>query len=788
MSTWSQTYDPLGSWPLSTAVSALPVVTLFAALIGLRTRVWVAALAGLAMAVFLALAVFGMPAPMVGAAGLHGVVFGFIRIAWIIVASIFVYHVSVETGQFQVMKESIAALSSDKRLQLILIAFCFGAFLEGTGGGGAPVAIAGSFLIGLGFEPFQAATLCLVANTAPVAWGGVGNPIRVLAGVTGLAEPVLSAMVGRILPPVSAILPLWLVRSMVGWPETLEVWPALAVSGLSFAALQFYWSNFQESGLVDVVAALGSLLVMVAFLKVWKPRTVMPVRREDGTTSIAANRVEARQHNLGTVLKGWSPFLLASVLIFLWGMPSFNRILSFPSLRQPVPSLDGAVLRMPPVVPEPKPEEAIADLNLLATPGTAVFLGGALAAILLGMPPARIAATFGRTLRHLVPSLLAISFMVGLAFVTRYSGMDTVLGLSLTRTGPGFPFFGTLLGWLGVALTGTDAGSNALFGNLQKVTAERLGLSPVLMAAANTSGGVMGKMIDAQSIVVSSTATEQVGREAAIFKVVITHSLLLVALVGAIVTAYAFVIPWIVPGETAPAAQQASGGPNEEDAARRLEQLGGTVFRKSGRVVEVNLNRTKVSDAELKLVSGFDAMTDLSLEETAIGDAGLAQLAGLKELRWLNLYRTRVGDEGLARLKSLEKLEHLPLGETRITDAGLEHIGTIKSLKYLGLRGDRITDAGLRRIRPLANLQGLQLGQTEVTTAGLEELTRLPRLKDLWLHDTRIGDEAIPALSKLTSLESLFVYRTNMTIEGVRELKQKLPGCRIYYRSPEQPE
>jgi lactate permease len=544
---WSQNYDPLHSWPLSTLVSALPVLSLFVALVALRVRVWVAALAGLLVAVVLARAVFGMPLDLVAAAGALGVIFGMIRIAWIIVASIFLYHVAVETGQFQVMKESIAALSGDKRLQLILIAFCFGAFLEGTGGGGAPVAIAGSFLIGLGFEPFQAATLCLIANTAPVAWGAVGTPIRVLAGVTGLPEPALSAMAGRILPPLSAILPLWLVRSLVGWRQTLEVWPALAVSGLSFALVQFYWSNFQESGLVDVVAALASLLVMVAFLKVWHPRTVLDVRGEAGAAGDAAPR-----HSAAAVLKGWSPFLLASVLIFLWGMPAVGGKLSLESWKRPMPLLHKAVVRVPPVVPAPTPEDAVADLNLPATPGTAVFLGGVLAALLLGMSPARIARTFGRTVAQLGPSLLAISFMVGLAFVTRYSGMDTVLGLSLTRTGPAFPFFGTLLGWVGVALTGTDAGSNALFGNLQKVTADRLGLSPVLMAAANSSGGVMGKMIDAQSIVVSSAATRQAGREAAIFKAVLGHSIALACLVGLIVSLYAFVLPGAIPVPTSP--------------------------------------------------------------------------------------------------------------------------------------------------------------------------------------------------------------------------------------------
>jgi lactate permease len=540
MITWTQDYNPLNSWPLSTAISALPVVTLFFVLVVLRKRVWVSALCGMLMAVLLAFAVFRMPASLIGTAGLLGVIFGFFRIAWIIIASIFLYNIAVETGQFQVMKESIAALSSDKRLQLILIAFCFGAFLEGTGGGGAPVAIAGAFLIGLGFHPFQAATLCLVANTAPVAWGGVGNPIRVLSGVTGIPEMTLSIMTGRILPPVSAILPLWLVRSMVGWRDTFAVWPALAVSGLSFALMQFYWSNYQDNSLVDVVSALFSLLVMVAFLKFWKPREVLE-------NAITDNRITVKQHSTLAILKGWSPFLLASVFIFIFGLPAINGRLTFNTLKQPMPLLHNAVLRVPPVAPAPAPETAIADFNVIALPGTAIFIGTILAALMLGLPIGKTLRILGQTFKDLIPSLLAISFMVGLAFITRYSGMDTVMGLSLTRTGMLYPFFGAMLGWLGVALTGTDAGSNALFGNLQKVTAEQLGLSSVLMASANTAGGVMGKMIDAQSIVVASSATQQVGNEAAIFKAVFKHSITLATLIGIIIMLYAFVIPWIIP-------------------------------------------------------------------------------------------------------------------------------------------------------------------------------------------------------------------------------------------------
>jgi lactate permease len=557
VTSWYQNYNPLGFWPISTLISAFPVLTLFFVLIVLKKRVWMSALSGMLMAMFLALLVFGMPAPMLIGSCLHGFIFGFLRIAWIIVASIFLYNVAVETGQFQIMKESIASLSSDRRLQLILIAFCFGAFLEGTGGGGAPVAIAGSFLIGLGFPPFQAATLCLLANTAPVAWGGVGNPIRVLAGVTGLPEASLSAMTGRILAPMAAILPLWLVRSMVPWRETLGVWPALAVSGLSFAGMKYYWSNYRDTSLVDVVASIFSLLVMVLFLKVWKPKTLMEdvihdtpadVRSTPQAVTAGMARVVATKHSVVKVLKAWSPFILASIFIFVAGsVPSVSKSLNFSFLKQPIPMLHNMVMRVPPVVPTPAPEAAIADLNILALPGTTIFVGAALSALLLGMSPKQVLKTFCLTFKQLVPSLLAISFMVGLAYVTRYSGMDTVLGLSLTRTGMAFPFFGTLLGWLGVALTGTDAGSNALFGNLQKITAEQLGLSPILMASANSSGGVMGKMVDAQSIVVSSTATQQVGNEAAIFKAVFKHSIVLAVLVGLIVTLYAFVMPWIVP-------------------------------------------------------------------------------------------------------------------------------------------------------------------------------------------------------------------------------------------------
>jgi lactate permease len=583
---WTQNYDPLGSWPLSTLLAALPVVTLFFVLVVVKRKVWESAFAGFLMAVAIAMFVFDMPATLVAWSAVHGAVFGLFRIAWIIIASIFLYHVAVETGQFQVMKDSIAALSSDRRLQAVLIAFCFGAFLEGTGGGGAPVAIAGAFLIGLGFPPFQAAVICLLANTAPVAWGGVGNPIRVLAGVTGLPDMDLSAMAGRILPPFSFILPIWLVRTMTGWTGVFQVMPALLVAGGSFAGMQYFWSNHVEYSLVDIVAAIFSLLVTAAFLKFWKPKvietvatapvqtaraavygvmddvgngggskTAKPASKSHhvdelalaGMTTGGAVSATPQQHSAGAIIKGWSPFIFASIFIFCFGYPAINNYLKIPGLTFPLEGLHNLVLKSAPVTPVPTPESAIMDLQVIALPGTAVFLGAFIAAPILGLPFARLFQLLGQTFRQLIPSLLAISFMVGLAYVTKYAGMDAVLGLSLTRTGWLYPFFGTLLGWLGVALTGTDAGSNALFGNLQKVTAEQLGLNPILMASANTTGGVMGKMIDAQSIVVASVATHQEGNAAAIFKAVFWHSIALASLVGLLVMLYAYVFTGVVP-------------------------------------------------------------------------------------------------------------------------------------------------------------------------------------------------------------------------------------------------
>ncbi len=537
---WNQIYDPFNFWPLSTLVAALPIVTLFVALVKFRKSVWFSALLGLSAAAVISLGVLRMPPSLMVLAAVDGFIFGFLEIAWIIICTMFTYNIAVATGQFKVMKESIASVSSDKRLQIILIAFCFGAFLEGACGGGAPVAIAGAFLVGMGFKPIQAAVVCLLANTAPVAWGAVGSPIRILAAVTDIPAYYYSAMIGRILPVFSFILPVLIMLIVTNRKQTKEVLPALLFSGLMFGGMQFFWSNFVEPGLVDIVSGLFSLLMLVFFLKFWKPKNI-ELPECDSREMIPEN------HSLLKVLKGWSPFILISLFIFLWSIPRFHDILQFESLLFEIPRLHLGVIRMPPIVPEAVPEKAIINFNFLSLPGTAILFGALVSLVILGVPFRRSMRIFRKTFIDLIPSLLAISLMVSLGFVTRYSGLDAILGLSLTRTGFLFPLFGTLLGWVGVGLSGTDGGSNALFGNLQKMTAEQLGINPVLMGSANSAGGVMGKMISPQSIVVSSAATGTQGKEAIIFKKLFKYSISLAILVGVVVMLYAYIFKDAIP-------------------------------------------------------------------------------------------------------------------------------------------------------------------------------------------------------------------------------------------------
>ena len=551
---WTQNYDPLGSWPLSTLVAAVPVLVLLGLLASGRASAWGAALAGLAAAMAAAVGVFGMPAGMAFAAAGHGLVFAAFRIVWLIVAAVFLYDIAVATGQFDVMKASIARLSGDRRVQAVLVAFSFGAFLEGAAGFGAPVAISAAFLVGLGFKPFQAALLCLIANTAPVAWGAIGTPIRTLAGVTGIDVEALSMTSGRILPPLALILPFWLVRSMVPWRATFAVWPALLAVGGAFAGTQFAWSNFVGFELVDLASSIASLLAGVVVLRFWKPKDEWRFEHDgEGDLLAKSSGVQAGPTLTGrAVARAWMPFALLSATVLFWGLPAVKARMVDQSWKWKVPGLHERVVKGEAVTGHAEPtekdrEKAEADIVPISSTGTAVFLAAVLSGLILGVSPLRLARMLGATVARLVPAIAAILAMLALGFVTKASGMDVVLGLAFTRTGPIlYPVFGTLLGWLGVALTGSDTSSNVLFGNLQKVTAEKLGLSPILMASANTTGGVMGKMIDAQSIVVAAAATGEDGKEGEILRAVIGHSIALALLVGAIVWAYAHLLPGMV--------------------------------------------------------------------------------------------------------------------------------------------------------------------------------------------------------------------------------------------------
>jgi lactate permease len=561
--TWNQNYDPLGHWWLSTLIAALPIIVLLGLLAGLKVRAHLCAVAGAATAVIVAIVAFKMPALLAVSSFFYGSAFGLLKIVWIVIAAVFLYDISVETGQFEIMKQSVAAITPDRRLQLLLVAFCFGAFIEGSAGFGAPVAIAGAFMIGLGFKPFQAAALNLIANTAPVAWGAIGTPVHTLAAVTALNESDLNAMIGRILPITAIIVPFWLVRAMVSWKETFEVFPAILVVGGSFAATQWFWANYMDSNLVDIAAGVVSMVATLLFLRFWQPKKIWRFADEQAVTAAEA-RDSVRHFSAGQIAKAWMPFAILSLFVLVWGLPAVKlamnkattpafKVVMADGKPRPGPAgwdwpyLHAKVFRTAPVVAKPTAEAARFDLNWLTATGTGCFLAALFAGLILGLKPGRMFQIFGRTLVRLRFAIVAMTCMLGLGYITRYSGMDAVLGLAFTRTGWFFPFFGTFIGWLGVALTGSDTSSNALFGGLQKITAQQLHLSPILMCATNSAGGVMGKMIDAQSICIATAATNQVGNEGSIFRFVFWHSVALAAIVGIIVMMYAYVLPQFIP-------------------------------------------------------------------------------------------------------------------------------------------------------------------------------------------------------------------------------------------------
>ena len=539
---WTQSYRPMGNLPLSAGLAALPVVVLLALLGLFHIRAHWAALAGLAASLLIAIFAFKMPAHLAVAAAGLGAMYGLFPIGWIVLCAIFVYDITVHTGQFEVLKRSVSQLAEDRRVQALLIAFSFGAFMEGAAGFGTPVAISAAMLIGLGFKARTAAGLALIGNTAPVAFGGLGTPIIALAEVTGLPLGQLSAMVGRQLPIFSLIIPFWLICAMCGWRRMREVWPACLTVGFSFACLQFIVSNFVGPSLVDIVASAGSILALLVLLKFWQPRQVWRFDHESAGSNDRPEPPTRRQ-----TFAAWMPWLILSLIVFTWGLPQAKLFLNHVSSpRIPIAALANQVYRAPPVVRYPTAEKAVFDFNWLSATGTALLISGLIIGALLRLRPITMARLFGKTFWRVRRSLITITAMLALGYVTRFGGLDTTMGLAFATTGKLFPFFSPLLGWLGVALTGSDTASNVLFGNLQQVTAGGVGISPVLAAAANSSGGVMGKMIDAQSIVVAGVATDQQGHEGLILRDVFLHSLALAILVGLLVLLQAYVFPRVV--------------------------------------------------------------------------------------------------------------------------------------------------------------------------------------------------------------------------------------------------
>ena len=563
---WSQGYNPLGSAVLSTLVAAIPIVVLLGLIAAGKVQAYLAAIIALAAAFLVATLIFHMPFEKATTATGLGIMTGLFPIGWIILNVIFLYRLTVENGSFKVLQDSIARITPDRRLQLLLVAFCFGAFFEGAAGFGTPVAVTGAILIGLGFSPLAASGLSLIANTAPVAYGALGTPIVVLGSTTGLSPVTLGAMVGRQLPFFSLIVPFWLIWAFVGFRPMMAVWPAVLVAGVAFAASQFIVSQ-NGPWLVDVIAALVSMGCLTLFLKVWQPKEIwrsaaLGARHNDvsaghmADASVGAQRVlpdtppdllsgEAPVPSKATVAKAWLPWIILCATVFLWGTEAFKKAVDALFLPQyHVPGLDKLVQKMPPAVPKPALEAAVYKFNILTMTGTGILVAAIIAGLVIGYNPLQMARAYVRTLGLTAKSLITIAAMLGLGTLTRYSGLDATLGLAFAQTGFVYPFFAALLGWLGVALTGSDTASNVLFGGLQTVTAQQLGLSPILMAASNSSGGVMGKMIDAQSIVVASTATNWYGHEGTILRFVFKHSIALACLVGLLVMLQAYVPPF----------------------------------------------------------------------------------------------------------------------------------------------------------------------------------------------------------------------------------------------------
>jgi lactate permease len=538
---WPQRYDPAGNWVLSTLLAALPVIVLLGAMAILRLKAHIAAAIGLLTALTVALAVYHMPMRLALTTTVYGAGYGLFPICWIILPVIFLYQLTVKTGRFMALQQSVANITDDGRLQLLLIAFALGAFIEGAGGFGAPVAVCGAILISLGFRPIQAAGLSLIANTAPVAFGSLGIPVIALHAVTGIDVLVLSKVIAIILVPFCLLVPFWLVWIYAGFRGMVEVWPALLVGGGTFAFTQWALAVYIGPGLVDIAAATATMVALVLFFRVWKPKRVLNAHGEDITARARTRTLQSA----GATFKAWLPWLTLSVMVFAWGIPRFSHWMDAEtSIAIPVAGLHNIVQRVPPVAAAPTPEPAVFNLNWLAATGTGILVAAVLTGLFMGLGPLSLARAFAHTIFSVRFTMMTIAAMLALGYVMRYCGLDATLGLAFARTGVLYPFFGTLIGWVGTATTGSDTASNVVFGSLQQVTARQIGVSPALMASANSVGGVMGKMIAAPSIVVASTATESYGQEGTILRFVFWHSLALATLVGVFVLLMAYAAPF----------------------------------------------------------------------------------------------------------------------------------------------------------------------------------------------------------------------------------------------------
>lgn len=545
---WQQIYDPFGNMVISTLLAAIPVVVMLVALGFMHIKAHIAAGLGLLAAVIVAVFAYGMPLGMAGTAAMYGGFTGLLPIGWIVLNIIFLQQLAEQNGSFKILQASLSGITDDRRLQLLLIAFCFGAFFEGAAGFGTPVAVTAGILIGLGFSPLAASGLSLIANTAPVAFGALGTPVITLAKVHGYDLMEVTAMIGRQLPFFSLLVPFWLIWAFAGRKAMMEIWPAILVTGLSFAIPQYLVSNFIGPELVDIIAAIVSMVSLILFLRVWQPKKIWTspsIKGHDISAHEAKQPTPVENYTRQQLVQAWTPWAILTAFVFVWGLPPVKTFLN--NIFAPkfvMEGLHNLIMKMPPVVPKPHPEAAVYVLNLLSATGTGILLAAIIGALVMKYKPMEIVRTFGRTFWLVRYSLLTIVLMLGLGTLTRFSGTDTTLGLAFANSGVFYPFFGTLMGWIGVAMTGSDTASNVLFGGMQRVAAEQLGLSPNLMGAANSSGGVMGKMIDAQSIVVASTATRWFNHEGDILRYVFFHSIALASLVGLYVTMQAYVWPF----------------------------------------------------------------------------------------------------------------------------------------------------------------------------------------------------------------------------------------------------